>query len=132
MDELRIYFLMEVQKCLKEGMEVIYVDETSVSKWDRKVKTWMRPSNPIEFKLQPIRDKGITVIGALSSKAKIWYEFAKSTNSHEFRNFCILLEPLIEKNNTVMVMDNHSAHKGNTVKLLNRMGIRVLFLPPYR
>jgi hypothetical protein len=127
-----MYFIRTIATRLKQGYEVLYVDETSVSKWDRQVKTYMNPDDPLVFRLQPVRDKGFTIIGALRhSDMHFHWNIAKSSNSEDFRLFCSELMGYYHWGKGVIVLDNHSSHKGKTVDLLNQQGLEVLFLPPY-
>ena len=74
------------------------------------------------------------MIGALFRKdAKLFYRFARSTNSEDFLEFLKELNRFIKyPRSTVLVLDNHRAHhaKAVTAWLAEKQYV-VLFLPPY-
>ena len=63
------------------------------------------------------RGRSQTVIGALFRKdARLFYRFAKSTNSNDFLEFLKELAREIKyPRSTVLVLDNHRAHHAKVV-----------------
>ena len=65
---------------------MIYIDETSTHLWEKRLKVWLTPRDPIVFKLPSSRDTSYTVIGAFSldvGKALCW-QLAQHTNTESF------------------------------------------------
>jgi hypothetical protein len=74
--------VVQLVNYLMEEKEVVYIDETSVSVWDRRVRTWMYRENPIPHVLAKERGHSITVLGAISTKRDgLEYCFSHSTNA---------------------------------------------------
>lgn len=73
----------------------------------------------------------MTIIGAISNKWKaLKYILTEKTTICNVEQFFNHIEWCVERG-SVMVLDNHAAHKSLRIKnLASRMGIDLLFMPP--
>ena len=68
--------------------------------------------SPHTQELQPVRTKGITIIGAISNQFQdILYSTGQSTNIELTNEFLeTISENVADLSKTVVVLDNHSVH----------------------
>jgi len=96
------------------GKSILFFDETSISLWEKGQKTWFHPERPIQQVLNKKRYKGVTVMGIIGEEFDhIVFGLAESTNTMEvLQYFTQVVNILKDPSNTVVVVDNHSAHQG--------------------
>ena len=114
------------------GREVVYMDETSVSVWDRNVRTWMYRVEPLPHVLPKERAPNITVLGAISTKRPgLEYVFSHSTNQAAVAQLMKkVLRRAEDSQEVVVVWDNHSSHWSRGVaELIAEAGATLLPLP---
>lgn len=115
------------------GKDIIYFDETTANIWEKRTRTWQYPHDPIVQRIPNTRGGGLTVYGAISSLLpKMFYHLGTSTNNVELMTFfTALFRKIIDPSNTVVVLDNHAAHKSLDFRnWCEGKGIILLFLPP--
>ena len=130
---LRKQFAQKLIALLREGKEVIYADETSTNLWEKRLRTWYSPDDPIAFQLPGNRGKSITVIGALSSvKTKpLYWTICSNTDTDSVIQFMIGLTKRYRSRELVIVLDNHPAHRSNKfTAFAEKYRLTLLFLPP--
>ena len=95
------------------GREVVYMDETSVSVWDRNVRTWMYRVEPLPHVLPKERAHNITVLGAITTKRPgLQYVLSHSTNRAAVQQLVRkVLRGAEDREQVVVVWDNHGAHR---------------------
>lgn len=127
-----IVFLYKLLRHMHEKRQIIYMDETSTHLWEKMKSFWMPSKELIDVRLNRERGKSVTIIGGISlGFDKLEYITCGSTNCTNFHDFLHHISDKIDKKNTVMVLDNHAAHRSKTsVNLANRLGIHLEFLPP--
>ena len=83
--------------------------------------------------IRTTRGKSITILGALSSEGKFVYIIRDRTNKTSVIDFLNeLLKHRDEQKHTIVVTDNHSAHKAKVVRVFAKKNrIELLFLPVY-
>jgi transposase len=114
------------------GREIVYMDETSVSVWDRNVSTWMYRVDPLPHVLPKDRGQSITVLGAISTKRPgLEYAFSHSTNQAAVASLMKrVLRRSEDSEELVVVWDNHSSHWSRGVaELIAEAGATLLPLP---
>ena len=97
--------------------------------------TWSSRSQPVKMHLNSNRGKGVTVLGAVGIRlSKPVFSLAGSTNTKEVLDFFLKLHSVINPNpsvpnvKTVIVLDNHRAHKTKDVaNLAKQLGFELLF-----
>ena len=86
---LRIEFCKKLIDLLAKKKPVCYFDCTSTHLWERRVKCWTSPKEPLSVMLPKKRGKGITIYGGIGKglfkrNQKMVYSLAKSTNKRDF------------------------------------------------
>jgi hypothetical protein len=68
---------------------VVYIDETSTHLWEKRLKVWHTPRDPIVFKLPSNRGQSCTVVGAISTDMgkPLYWQLAQHTNTQSFIKF---------------------------------------------
>ena len=102
---------------------IVYLDETSFNVIYRPLKCWQQVEAPIQVQLMSKRPSNVTLYGAISNTiAKPVIHVASSTNGRDFRTFLQLIRARIsrrqlrQQRTTIIVLDNHSAHKSEIVR----------------
>ena len=92
----------------------------------------MPKDDPINVRLNKTRGKSVTVFGAISTDFKqAEFMLAEKTTILNFKKFLDKIRPHIKEKETVMILDNHSAHKSVTARnYAHKLGIKLCFLPP--
>ena len=94
----------------------------------------MDPNRPIYHQLNITREKSVTVMGLIGEElGRLLWDLAESTNKIAVENFFITcIKYVRDPRNTVIVMDNHSAHVGaSLMSLFAENGVIILNLPPH-
>jgi transposase len=119
-DEQRRQFVVQLVEYLRAGKEVVFIDETSVCVWDRRIRTWMYRDDPLPFELPQDRGHSVTVVGAISTKKPgLVYKLSDSTNKDAVERLVRkVLKRSEDTEEMVVVWDNHSAHRSKNVKEL--------------
>jgi hypothetical protein len=113
-----------------QGWKIYFIDETSINSWVHSQKIWQHPKDPFKQILSQPR-LSATIIGALRSDGQFGYTLADTTNLVCFQTFLDFLIPSMnEAATSILVLDNHPAHKSITVKQrLSAAGVTVIYLP---
>ena len=67
---MRLQYIFQLSKYLRDDKEIIYMDETSTNVWESKYKIW-QPNNsilPMVYSLPNKRGSNVTIIGAITNK----------------------------------------------------------------
>ena len=67
---MRLQYIFQLSKYLRDDKEIIYMDETSTNVWESKYKMW-QPKNsilPMVYSLPNKRGSNATIIGAITNK----------------------------------------------------------------
>jgi hypothetical protein len=126
-------FCEQLIEKLRINIEVIYIDETSTHLWEKRLKVWHTPCDPIVFKLPSNRGQSHTVIGAISSDVSkpLYWQLAQHTNTESFNHFMSLLLRHYCSNKCLFILDNHTAHHSLKFRnFIEKQGLKVLYLPP--
>ena len=136
--EFRARFIAEVQ--LYRADMFVFIDESGTDRRDslRKFGYSMRGKRTRSHKLLA-RGKHISVIAAMSTQGMLDYRLAQGgVDAIAFREFvekCLLrhVMPFDRINpHSIIIMDNASIHHtGDSIELIESMGVLVLFVPPY-
>ena len=117
---------------------MLYMDETTWSLWQRQLKTWQKPTEPIPT-VKNDTMLTLTIYGALSNfMDRPVYYTATSTNIEDTKQFFLKLERLIpahvKSKGISVILDNHSAHKSEkflTSSVMTKGIFRVFNQPTY-
>ena len=128
-------FLRRLQRFMQDDWQIIYLDETSPHLWEKRSKVWMPRDKPIFMRLNAERGKSRTLFGAISNRWNdMEYGIRDKTNAINFCDFLkmICIPRLVENpRRTVIILDNHAAHKSKKARnLADKLGISFYFLPP--
>jgi transposase len=106
-------WVIQLVQHLQAGHEVVYIDETSVSVWDRRLRTWMYRDQPIPRTLAKDRGHSITVLGAISTQRDgLVYGLSHSTNAAAVQELLRrVFRGAPDRDELVVVWDNHGAHR---------------------
>ena len=120
---------------MQDGWQIIYLDETSTHLWEKRSRIWMPRNQPMHMRLNAERGKSRTLFGAISNRWNdMEWGIRDKTNGVNFCDFLIMIcVPRLVENprRTVIILDNHAAHKSKKArKLADRLGITLYFLPP--
>jgi len=134
----RMEFAMRMTEYIFEGQPIIYCDETSFRGDRPQKKTWFYKDRRFEVPVPQGTVRGFTVYGAVGEciRGNCFYsEIHDSTNQEDFtgfiRNLAAQLVPAPNGVKPVIVLDNHSAHKGaGRVELLEQF-FRIEYTPVY-
>ena len=116
-----------------EVQNLVFVDESGINRHYRRVYARAKRGVKIHGVKSGKRYKRTNIIGALWNKKHIAMQcYEHSTTSSFFENwFEFELIPLLPEN-ALVIMDNASFHRKNTLcEIANRYDIYLLFLPPY-
>ena len=107
-------FIQRLIEAYCNGKEVIYFDETSVNPWLYQRRVWQSVKDPYVHRLPTNDRRSSTVMGAISNKFEhLVFTTCRSTKATHVLRFMKKLKKEVEKpRNTIIVLDNHSAHKG--------------------
>ena len=127
---LKIKWLNELLEFIRQGRQIIYMDETSTHLWEKMRGFWMRKDDLIDVSLNKDRDSSVTLIGGISNRwDNMEYIITDKTTIVNFQKFLKHIQNHITSN-CVMVLDNHSAHRNvDSINMAFRMGIHLHFLP---
>jgi hypothetical protein len=67
---MRLQYIFQLSKYLRDDKEIIYMDETSTNVWESKYKMW-QPKNsilPMVYSLPNKRGSNVTIIGSITNK----------------------------------------------------------------
>ena len=108
------------------------MDETSTHMWEKMKSFWMPKDRLIDVRLNKQRGKSVTIIGGISEGfEKLEFVLADKTNIANFKKFLTHIKDQVQKDNCIMVLDNHGAHTSmKSINFANRMGIKFEPLPP--
>ena len=77
----RVDFLEKLLNHMRNGKQIIYMDETSTHLWEKMKSFWMPKDALIDVTLNKERGKSITIIGGISNKwPDLKYIVTKKTN----------------------------------------------------
>jgi transposase len=126
-----VEFLKKLLTRMREKKQIMYMDETSSHLWEKISSVWMPKDEFIQFRLNKDRGKSMTIIGAICTQWPMMkYYVCAKTNVVCVMEFFNLLKGHVQKG-SVMVLDNHTAHRSQKVRdLAFKLGIELLFLPP--
>ena len=134
----RIEFAMRMTEYIFEGQPIIYCDETSFRGDRPQKKAWFYKDRRFEVPVPKGTVRGFSVYGAVGEciRGNCFYsEVHDSTNAADFtgfiRNLATQLVPAPNGVKPVIVLDNHSAHKGpDRVELMEQF-FRIEYIPVY-
>jgi len=113
--------------------DLVYVDESGIEEGSCKEYGWSEVGQPIHGKRSGKTYKRLNIIGALNqAKCLAPFTFYGACNSRIFNLWLesVLVPELIP--GQVVILDNASFHKSiKTIEIIERVGCRVIFLPPY-
>ena len=116
----QVDFAIKMASLLTENKyEVYFFDETSLHAWLCKNKTWHSAEDQVKIPIRTSRGRSVTILGALGPNGKFIHIIRERTNKVTVIDF---LEELTLHINgakqTIVVLDNHSAHKAKDVRLI--------------
>lgn len=127
----RAQYQTKLKQYQVQGLPIVYMDESGFEEEAIRPYGYSRIGEPCIDSHNWQARRRTNVIGALYEQTLFAIDYFKENiNSTGFYKWC--KETLIPRLNTksVIVMDNASFHK-KIVRLFNRHGHHVLFLPPY-
>ena len=130
-EEKRTKYLEEIKEIAIEDM--VYIDETGIEIATVKDRGWGVRGKPIFAKKSGKYYERINIIcGLCDSKSVAPFVFNGNCNTELFENWVeqFLIKEL--RPGQIVVMDNATFHKSQKTKdLIESVGCRVIFLPPY-
>ena len=132
----RIEFAKKLYDYIKEGTPIVYFDETSMNCQLQQSKAWYHRSQNFCVPVAQHREAGFTVYGAIGDclQDHAYFEIHDSTNMYDtteyMKNLKKQLKPQKKGVRPVLVLDNHSAHKGDRIELMEQF-CKVEFIPTY-
>ena len=130
-------FAVELARRILNKENIVFIDETSVNMWMRIRMTYSTREEPVKLPLNKIRGQGVTIYGAIGTQLpEFVHMIANTTNeahSAEFLRRIRMAYPWRQRPKIAVVLDNHPAHKTDTIKVLARnLNMELLYLPPYK
>ena len=106
--------------------------------WEKRSKIWMPREDPIYLRLKQDRGYSRTIIGAICKDFSLMqFQIVDKTNIVNVKAFLEYLcsdraTRIKDPSNTVIVLDNHAAHRSKKTKKYAKevLGLKLLFLPP--
>lgn len=116
-----------------ERSKIVYIDESGIDKCDQKERGWGLKSKKLYEKKSGKYYARMNIIAGLNCKKPIapmvFSGFCNTAVFNQWVEECLIKEL---RAGQVVVMDNASFHKSKkTIELIESVGCKVLFLPPY-
>ena len=128
-------FSLKLLFFLREGYEIIYMDECSVTPWPKAgVNYWIKRSDPFYLRIAPGGFYNVSIFGAISNKQREmpWIVTSQGQNKETMRDFLEhILDWPLDSRKAVIVMDNAKWHHNPANKeLIEESGLSLMYLPP--
>ena len=123
-----------LQYCKPRNYRILYLDETSISNTDHKLKSWAKPNEPIEVNPPDRAAANHTAITVIDKNGVVHYKLITGWNNTEkFLEFLNELKEKIVEERVTIVLDNASVHHAKLVKtrILLRYGWIPIYNQPY-
>lgn len=120
-----------IKKCIKEGKQIISIDEFSIYTEMTPYNGWSYKGYPCQFNVSGIKTKRYSVLAAINKNSIVHY-IAKegSINAIDYKIF--IEEISKNRKNICIFMDNARIHRANIcTKMYTENKINVLFNIPY-
>lgn len=112
--------------------DIIYIDESGIHLDEKKEYGWGKKGEAIQDKKNGKKSKKINIIAGLCNKKILMPVLYKANCNKEVFNKWIKMLITLLKPGQVVIMDNASFHKSSeTKKLIESVGCRLIYLPPY-
>ena len=127
-------FIKIVQKSIKLGFSLIFLDESKIEIENNHYRCWRYPSETIYFG-DKIKYKNNLILAVGEDKVIHYIITKENTNSEIFLDFmkglCDKLN--LDKNKKyLIIMDNHPSHKkGNVIQYFVKEKLNIIFNAPY-
>ena len=107
-----------VDKCVNDGSELIFVDESIFKPRDFRKRAYMSKYENVNFNVPRSQESALAVVAAISKfRGLIHYQIReRSHNGESFREFMRALRKRCVEKRVVVLLDNCSIHKTNKVK----------------
>ena len=135
---MNFLFLKSICRCLRLGLNIIYIDETGFSLNNTNLRMWRKKDEDIIGGSKTNSKNKINLIMAIDKKQIIYgqYYCNETITTDEFIGF---LEELLnrlseeEKQNSVFVLDNAKYHTSDKInKFVKEKKLKFLFSIPYK
>ena len=115
---------------MKQGKQIIYVDESSFHRWLVPSKTWV--TRDMVVQMPSNRGSSITVIAGISEKQGLVH-YLVVNGSNDATTFANFVHGLVRKvhGDAVVYMDNYSVHYSKRVRDFFNDRVKQRFLPAY-
>lgn len=112
-DQKRVVFAQFLQSLVREGKEVIYMDESQFHSWMSTKKAWSLSHSPVEVILNN-RQHGVSVFGAIGYCLKeSVFLVAERNNKENFIEFMKMVKEKLKNKDSkpFVVLDNAASHR---------------------
>lgn len=133
----RDYYAQEVEQSIENGEidldNLIFIDESGTKLGETSDYAYAQSGQRVSSAEPKNKGNNISIISAIGLSGVIAAMFCSCTfDSRAFE--CFIERHLLPslRPGHILILDNVSFHKSNAIKeSLNRLGVRIVFLPPY-
>jgi hypothetical protein len=107
---LRLKFLEQLHRKLETSPLCIYIDESSMNRWDQRQRIWQPKGDSVRIKIPATRGASITVICAITNDGRMFTDLVETTNQVTVTNFLRKLGQQLDLRSSSIFLDNHKSH----------------------